>query len=640
MFKEFNVKEISSIAIAAFILAGCVTATAKEDTADSAAPNAATRVDEKYTWDLTDLYPTPAAWEETRQGVLKDVEGLKSLQGSLGKSAKSLRETSDQISAVYKDALRLLVYATLKADENTKIAENEERRQLARALLSDLAAAVSWYKPELLSVGEEKVLSYLDSEPGLAVHRHDIEDVLRQAPHTLDKNVEEVLAKTSKLSMAPTSIYSILANANLPWKEIELSTGEKLLLSQAGYSKGRQAKAREDRELVFNTFWSTWKDYEATLGTVLNSHVQGLAFQTDVRKHDTSVGRALFGDNMPEAVYRTLVDEVNAALPTLHRYFSLRKRMLNIKDDMRYYDIYPPLVNLDITYNIEDSISITRRALEPLGDEYMAGYDEGVKGRWMHVYPQEGKRSGAYMFGSAYDVHPYVLLNHNDDYESASTFAHEYGHAVHSVLSNSTQPWETASYATFIAETASIMNEMLLEDLVVSEASTDEEKLYYLGVGLEALRGTFFRQTMFAEFELKINEEVEQGNILTGEKLSSIYLDLLKRYHGHDKGIMKIDDLYGMEWAYIPHFYYDFYVFQYATSIAAAAGLAEKIGQGDTKARDAFINMLKAGGSDYPYELMKKAGIDMATPGPYRALVVRMNKVMDEMEAILDKSPR
>ncbi len=638
MFKNFKLKELSGFALATLILAGCVTASAKDDAPDSAAAAAPAVIDEKYTWDLTELYPTPAAWEETRQGVLKDVEGLKSLQGSLGKSAKSLREASDQISAVYKDALRLLVYATLKADENTKIAENEERRQLARALLSDLSAAVSWYKPELLSVGEEKVLSFLDSEPGLAVHRHDIEDVLRQAPHTLDKNVEEVLAKTSKLSMAPTSIYSILANANLPWKEIELSTGEKLLLSQAGYSKGRQARAREDRELVFNTFWGTWKDYEATLGTVLNSHVQGLAFQTDVRKHDTSVGRALFGDNMPEAVYRTLVDEVNAALPTLHRYFSLRKRMLNIKDDMRYYDIYPPLVNLDITYSIEDSISITRRALEPLGKEYMAGYDEGVKGRWMHVYPQEGKRSGAYMFGSAYDVHPYVLLNHNDDYESASTFAHEYGHAVHSVLSNSTQPWETASYATFIAETASIMNEMLLEDLVVSEAKTDEEKLYYLGVGLEALRGTFFRQTMFAEFELKINEEVEQGNILTGEKLSSIYLDLLKRYHGHDKGIMKIDDLYSMEWAYIPHFYYDFYVFQYATSIAAAAGLAEKIGQGDMKARDAFINMLKAGGSDYPYELMKKAGIDMATPGPYRALVVRMNKVMDEMEAILDRS--
>ena len=518
MHRKTEFYKVISVFLAASIFAGCESISAKDDAPGNDSQVASTQIDEKYLWDLSELFATPASWEEARQQTLEDIEALKSLQGTLGTNANSLRMASDQISAVYKDAVRLLVYATLKADENTKIAENEECRQLARALLTELGAAVSWYKPELLSVGEAKVRTFLESEPGLAVHRHAIEDVLRQAPHTLDKNVEEVLAKTSKLTMAPNSIYSILANANLPWKEIELSTGEKFMLSQAGYAKGRQAKAREDRALVFKTFWGTWKDYEATMGTVLNSHIQGLAFKTDVRNHDTSVGRALFGDNMPETVYRTLVEEVNAALPTLHRYFKLRKRMLNIEDDMRYYDIYPPLVNLDITYTIEDSISITRRALEPLGDEYMTGYDEGVKGRWMHVYPQEGKRSGAYMFGSAYDVHPYVLLNHNDDYESVSTFAHEYGHAVHSVLSNKAQPWETADYATFIAETASIMNEMLLEDLVVSEAKTEEEKLYYLGVGLEALRGTFFRQTMFAEFELKINEEVEKGNVLTGEK--------------------------------------------------------------------------------------------------------------------------
>jgi oligoendopeptidase F len=239
------------------------------------------------------------------------------------------------------------------------------------------------------------------------------------------------------------------------------------------------------------------------------------------------------------------------------------------------------------------------------------------------------------MSGWAYDVHPYVLLNHNDDYQSASTFAHEYGHAVHSVLANKAQPWETARYATFIAETASIMNEMLLQDLVVGEAETAEEKLFYLGTGLEALRGTFFRQTMFAEFELAINEEVETGNVLTGAKLSNIYLELLKRYHGHDQGVVTIDDLYGIEWAFIPHFYYDFYVFQYATSIAAATELADKIGSGDSGAQQDFINLLKAGGSDYPYQLMKRAGIDMATPAPYRALVSRMNKIMDEMEAIL-----
>jgi len=594
-------------------------------------------VEEKYVWDLTDLYSSPEAWSSSRNQVLADVEDLKLLKGSLGTSAKTLLNSSDQISAVYKEAVRLLVYAALKADENTKIADNEERRQLANDLLNDLSAAVSWYRPELLLVGSQKIRSFIQAEPGLKKHEHAIEDILRGAQHTLTGEVESVVAEMGKISGAPGTIYNILANANLPWKDITLSNGESLKLSQAGYSKGRQAPNRADRKMVFDNFWGTWKDYEATLGSILNAHVQGLVIDTEIREHKSSVGRALFEDNMPEAVYRTLVDEVNRALPTLHRYFKLRKRMLGIEDDLRYYDIYPPLVDLDKTFNIEDSIEITRRALEPLGQEYLSAYDKGVEGRWMHVFPQEGKRSGAYMFGAAYDVHPYVLLNHNDDYDSMSTFAHEYGHAVHSVLANDTQPWENADYSTFTAETASIMNEMLLEDMVVNEAKTVEEKLYYLGTGLESLRGTFFRQTMFAEFELKINDTVENGEVLTGAKLTEMYLELLKRYHGHEEGVLIIDDLYGMEWAYIPHFYYDFYVFQYATSIAAAAGLSELISKDNTQARDAFINMLKAGGSDYAYELMKKAGLDMATPQPYRALVQRMNNIMDEMEKILEQ---
>jgi oligoendopeptidase F len=594
-------------------------------------------VDEKYIWDLTDLYPDLNAWESARLDVAKQIQQLPELRGSLGKSAQAFMQTSDQISNVYKDAVRVYIYANLSADIDTRNAENEERSQLARNLLTDLSAAVSWYNPELLALGEEKIEKFFREEPRLAIHAFNIRNSFRSAPHILSQEVESILAKTGQLTGAPDSIYSVLANANLPWPEVTLSDGKKLRLSQAGYSAGRQAPHRKDRKMVFDTFWSIWKDYEATLGTIMNTQVQGLVFQTEVRNYQSSVGRALFDDNMPPEVYRTLVAEVNRALPTLHRYFKLRKRMLGIEDEMRYYDIYPPLVNLDKTYSIEDSISITRRALKPLGAEYMTAYDRGVEGRWMHVYPSPGKRSGAYMSGGAYDVHPYVLLNHNDDYESASTFAHEYGHAVHSVLSNSTQPWETAGYSTFIAETASIMNEMLLQDLVINEAKSAEEKLFYLGTGLEALRGTFFRQTMFAEFELKINEEVEAGNVLTGAKLTTIYLELLKRYHGHDQGVVTIDDLYGIEWAYIPHFYYDFYVFQYATSIAAASDLAKKINSGDQQAQQQFITLLKAGGSDYPYQLMKNAGIDMATAAPYRALIERMNNIMDKMETILDK---
>ena len=594
-------------------------------------------VDEKYVWDLTDLFADHEAWETARVKTIDRIKQLESLKGTLGDSAKSLLTASDQISQVYKDVARLYVYANLMADADTRNAENEERSQMARNLLTNLSTAVSWYNPELLSLGDKKINAFIAQEPGLEKHRFGMANSLRQAPHTLSGDIEAVLAKTGQLLGAPDSIYSILANANMPWPEVTLSDGETFRLSQAGYSAGRQAESREDRKMVFDTFWSVWRDYEATIGAILNTHVQGLVFRTQVRQYESSLGRALFDDNLPPEVYNSLVAEVNKGLPTLHRYFKLRKRMLNIEDDMRYYDIYPPLVNLDKPYSIEDSIEITRRAVEPLGKEYLAAYDKGVQGRWMHVYPAPGKRSGAYMSGWAYDVHPYILLNHNDDYQSASTFAHEFGHAIHSVLANKVQTWETAPYSTFIAETAAIMNEMLLQDLVVSEAKNDQEKLFYLGIGLEALRGTFFRQTMFAEFELGINQEVEAGNVLTGAKLTQMYLELLKRYHGHDKGVVTIDDLYGIEWAYIPHFYYDFYVFQYSTSIAAASSFAAKIGNGDMAVRDDFIKMLEAGGSDHPYELMKKAGLDMASPEPYQALITRMNNIMDQMEAILDK---
>ncbi|WP_096085212.1 oligoendopeptidase F [Agaribacterium haliotis] len=594
-------------------------------------------VDARYIWDLSDLYSSAEDWQENYSATKAAIAELENYKGSLANGSSAMLTANKAISSAYKRAVQLLVYATLKADEDTRIAENDERRQLARMLMSELSAATSWYSPELLSLGQAKVEKYMDEQPGLEPFRHSMFDTLRQAPHIRSAEVEEVLAKSGKVSAAPQSIYSTLANANLPWPEIELPNGDKKILSQAGYGALRSNEDRELRAKVFDQFWTTWKDYEATLGSVLSGHLQSLAFETDVRDYDSSVQRALFNDNMPEQVYRTLVDEVNSALPTLYRYFELRKRMLNIEGPMRYYDIYPPLVSLDKDFGIESSISLTREALKPLGSEYLAGYDAGIEGRWMHVYPQPGKRSGAYMFGAAYDVHPYVLLNHNDDYESASTFAHEYGHAVHSVLANASQPWETADYSTFIAETASIMNEMLLQDLMVNKAKSPEEKLFYLGNGLESLRGTFFRQTMFAEFELKVNEEVAAGKAMSGARFSEIYLELLKRYHGHDQGVMEIDDLYAIEWAYIPHFYYDFYVFQYATSIAAAAGLAEKIGAGDIDTRDAFIDMLKAGGSDYPYQLMKNTGMDMATPAPYRALVARMNAIMDEMEKILDE---
>jgi oligoendopeptidase F len=359
-------------------------------------------------------------------------------------------------------------------------------------------------------------------------------------------------------------------------------------------------------------------------------------FNARVRRHPSSLASALSGNNVPEAVYRTLLAETNANLPTLHRYFRLRGRMLGVAD-LRYWDIYPPMVKLDKKFTYAEAKRATLAAAQPLGAAYVTDLAACLDGRYTHVYPQPGKRSGAYMSGSVHDAHPYVLLNHNDDYESLSTLAHEWGHGMHSVLANRTQPAPVAQYSIFTAEIASTCNEALLLDQMLKIAKDDDERLFYLGSALEQLRGTFFRQAMFAEFELRIHEEVEKGNALSGDAFTQIYADILRRYHGDAAGVLKIDDLVTVEWAYIPHFYRNFYVYQYATSIAASQAFAERILAGEPGAVDTYLGLLKAGGSDYPYELVKKAGVDLATPEPYRALVKRMNAIMDQIESILDK---
>jgi oligoendopeptidase F len=352
------------------------------------------------------------------------------------------------------------------------------------------------------------------------------------------------------------------------------------------------------------------------------------------RKYDSVLQRELFQDNLPEDVYRTLVKEVNAGLPTLHRYFALRKQMLGL-DEMRYYDGYPSLVSLDKEFDIETTKQITLEAMSVLGDDWVDMQREAMDQRWMHVYPQRGKSSGAYMNPAAYDVHPYVLLNHNDDYDSLSTFAHEWGHAMHSLYSKQSQPFDTAFYATFIAEIPSTSLELILQDYMVSNAASDQERLYYLGSALENLRTTFFRQTMFAEFELSLYEAVERGEALSGERISEMYGEILKRYHGHDDGVVIIDDLYTNEWMFIPHFYYNMYVFQYSTSQTAGTALYAKIKEDGEEGVENYKNLLRAGGSDYPYTLLTRAGVDLAQPEPYRAVITKMNAIMDEMEEIL-----
>jgi oligoendopeptidase F len=606
----------------------------------AAAPDAATtqQSTDMYMWNLADLYMTPEAWDEAYARLRAEGEGLERYKGSLGESSASMFRALDAISRVQKELYRLYTYSSLKADEDLGIAANQERKQQAGALSTTIDEKTAWLAPEILAVGADKVRAFQMQEPQLAGRfGFYLDNTLRAAPHTLTLEGESVLAAAGNVLQQPNNVYDVFSGSELPWPTVMLSDGTSAKLDQTAYTRYRQAPNRADRKLVFDSFWGAWKNFEATNGAILTSQVMANIFRAKARKHPNALAAALFPDNMPESVYRTLVAQANAGLPTLHRYFTLRKRLLEIDGDLEYYDIYPTMFRLtaEPKFTVADSERITLDALKPYGEEYLAMLRTGFAGGWTNALPRDRKASGAYMNGSAYDVHPYLLLNHNDDFDSLSTFAHEWGHAVHTLLTTKNQPFEKSNYSTFIAETASIANEMLLNDYMVANATTKEEKLFYLGEGLESIRGTFFRQVMFGEFELKIHEEIEAGRPLSGERLTELYCELLRNYHGEAQDVMKINPAYCVEWEFIPHFYYNFYVYQYATSMAGAAQLTDTIGREGRAASERFLAMLRAGGSDYPYEIYRRAGIDMASPEPYQALIARMNRIMDEIEALL-----
>ena len=594
------------------------------------------RASESVVWDLTGVYANDEAWESALETAQAEITALPRLAGSLGDSSASLSAALNQISSLEKEIARLYVYTSLIFDSDQRDADAQARIGRSRTLYSNFEESISWLAPEILAIGDARIEAFISADETLAAHEFFVRDTLRSAPHTLDAKTEEILAQASLALNASEQIYESYANADIPWPTVTLSEGQEVTLSQAGYSLWRAAPNRDDRKLVFDTFWQTWNQYNDGMGATMAANIQSNVFGAKVRNHDSTLAANLFDDGLPPEVYTQLVTQVNQSLPLFHRYLSLRGRMLGV-DDLRYFDIYPPLVEVDTgEFDLARSAAITFEALKPFGEDYLALLKQGLDGEWMHSHPAPGKRSGAYMNGSIYDVHPFVLLNHNDDYESLSTFAHEWGHAVHSLLAQKQNPYETASYSTFTAEMASTINEILLQEYMIENARSDEEKLFYLGGALENIRGTLFRQTMFAEFELAMHEAVEAGEPLTGPKLSEMYGELLKRYHGHELGILTIDDEYAAEWAFIPHFYYDFYVFQYATSITGAAWFAEQFLAGDEQVRDSFIRVLSAGGSDYAHNILRdEAGLDMTTAEAYAPVLRRMESLMDRIEALL-----
>jgi len=605
-------------------------------------------VPDKYKWNLGDLYPSEAAWTKARDTIAKRLPEIAKFKGHVGKSSKDLLTALTTISDIELELQRLSVYASSRSDEDVRAARPREMKQSAEELATAFSSAISWLRPEILTVDPAKIRKWIAQEKKLAPYRMFLEETLRRKPHTLGVGEERVAAEAGDMERAGGEVHGVLSNADLPYPTIKLSTGESTRLDPASFTLHRQARVRADRDAVFAAFFGALKTYERTMGATLAAGVKAHLFEKRVRHFDTALETALFQDNIPTAVYKQLLADVHRSLPTLHRYLALRKRMLGL-DTLRYQDLYVPLVaSVDMHFKPDEARQITLEALAPLGKEYTEALRKGFDSGWTDYLPSTGKRSGAYSTG-VFGVHPYQLLNFNGRYEDLTTLAHESGHSMHTFLSYAAQPFPTSDYPIFVAEVASTFNENLLIHFMLDRAKDDATRLFLLGTLLDVLRTTLFRQTQFAEFELAFHEQAERGEPLTGENLSQLYLKIAREYYGHDKKVCQVDDLLAIEWAYVPHFYYDFYVYQYATSMVASTSLARAVreeaetakktgtgaGTGKTPRRDAYLKMLSSGSSKYAIDLLKDAGVDMTTSVPFDAAIAEMNATMDEMDGIL-----
>lgn len=593
------------------------------------------QIPEKYHWNLADMYPSQEAFLAERKSLEEKFPALEKYKGTLGNSAKNLKDCLDLYFAAAQQFIKMNAFATQKYDENLKILDAQKQRDETAQLGVVLRERTAWLSPEILAVGKDKIAGFHAQEAGLAVYHHFLDDILRTADHTLSSPEEAILSRSGMISEAAYNAYSAYTSADMVYPTIKLSNGKDVHLTQAEYTKYRAVDNQADRKLVFDSFWKAYAQNQNTLGVLLNAQTQRDWFFAKTRKYNSSVELALDSSNIPLSIYTQLIADVNKNLGSLHRYLALRKKMLGL-DTLHYYDTYPSIVkNVNIPYTYEESAKVMEESLKPLGEEYRQALQRAIAERWVDVYPNDGKRSGAYSSGSMYTGHPYLFLNHNDDYESASTLTHEMGHTIHSYFSSKYQPFPTSDYVIFLAEIASTFNEAMLNNYLVSKETDPDKRLFLLGNQLERVRQTIFRQAMFAEFELETHRRVEKGETLTGDDLSKLYLSLLKKYYGHDKGVCEIDDAYGVEWAYIPHFYYNFYVYQYSTGQVASTALAEKVISGDQGAVDRYLAFLKAGNSDYPIEVLKKAGVDLTTSEPFELAMRSFNRTMDQMDEIL-----
>lgn len=585
----------------------------------------------EYTWRLEDIFATDEQWEKEFEEIMSLLPKFSEYKGRLGESAQTLYEALQYRDHVFMRLGKLYAYAHMRHDEDTANSLYQGLETRAEGLYAEAGQATAFIVPEILAMDEDVLRTFLQQYEPLRLYAHELDEMNRQRPHVLSEKEEALLAQAAEVMNASSNTFGALNNADLRFPTITDENGEEVEVTHGRYIRFLESEDRRVRHDAFKAVYDTYRKYENTFASTLSGAVKRNNFFARVRNYRSAREAALSKNQIPETVYDNLIETIHRYLPLLHRYVQLRKRVLGL-DELHMYDLYTPLVKqVDMKVTYEEAKDILLKGLTPLGDEYISIVKEGFDNRWVDVQETRGKRSGAYSSG-AYGTNPYILMNWQDNVNNLFTLAHEFGHSVHSYYTRKYQPYPYGNYSIFVAEVASTCNEALLNDYLLKTIDDEKKKLYLLNHYLETFRGTVFRQTMFAEFEHMIHQMAQNGEALTAKVLTEKYYELNKTYFGD--GVV-IDEEIGLEWARIPHFYYNYYVYQYATGFSAATALSKQILEEGAPAVERYIEFLKAGSSDYPIEVLKKAGVDMTSPEPIEQACQVFEQKLQELEQLL-----
>lgn len=588
---------------------------------------------ENLTWDLTKIFSSDKEFDEKYLELSEKLKKSEKYKGTLNQGASQFLDAIEFVLSVYRQTEIIYVYAHLKNDQDTGNTEYQALYARASSLFSKVSEAVSWFEPEILQLSDERIWQYFKEEPKLEVYRHYIQQIVDNRAHVLSADQESLLAGAGEIFEASSDTFAVLNNADLVFPTIEGENGEKVQLSHGVYGQLLESTDRSVREAAFKGLYSVYEQFRNTFASTLSTHIKGHNFKAKVRNYSSAREASLSNNHIPESVYDTLVDVVNKHLPLLHRYMELRKRLLEV-EKLHMYDLYTPVLGeAPITFTYEEAKEKALEALKPMGEEYMTIVEKAFSERWIDVVENKGKRSGAYSSGS-YDTNPYILLNWHDTLDQLFTLVHEMGHSVHSYFTRSSQPYVYGDYSIFLAEIASTTNENILTEYLLETEKDPRVRAYVLNHYLDGFKGTVFRQTQFAEFEHFMHTEDEKGVPLTSEYLSDSYGKLNAKYYGP---AVEEDPEIKFEWSRIPHFYYNYYVFQYSTGFSAASALAKRILSQEPDALENYLANLKAGNSDYPVEVMKKAGVDMTQAAYIEDAMSMFEQRLNELEELIDR---